>query len=163
MPQRPEVQVSVIIRSEHQVFLIRRKNPPGEETWSVPGDALAYNESPQECATRKTLEETGMTITDATFLTMTNDVFAEEGRHDVTLWIEGKYVSGEPWLEPDSEISACGWFPWSVLPIPLALAFKNFLIQGFPWSKEEWTLDIGREHLEILRTDLPRLLENRPR
>jgi len=55
MLQYPEVKVGVVMRYEHQVFLIRRKNPHGEETWSAPGDALAYGESPQECATRKTL------------------------------------------------------------------------------------------------------------
>ena len=158
MEQRPEVQVGVIMRDEHQVFLSRRKNPHGEETWSVPGDALAYHESPEECALRKMLEETGMTITDATFLTITNDIFEDEGRHDVTIWIEGKYVSGEPWLDPSGEISACGWFPWSVLPTPLSLSFKNFLAQGFPWRREDWVLEIGGEHLEILRGDLPSLL-----
>jgi len=158
MPERPKVRIGVIIRSEHQVFLIRRKNSQREETWSAPGGALAYGESPQECAIRKTLEETNMTITDATFLTITNDIFDNEGRHDVTIWIEGKYVSGEPWLEDGGEITACGWFPWSVLPMPLSLSFKNFLTQGFPWIKEDWSLEIGHEHLEILRADLPRLL-----
>jgi 8-oxo-dGTP diphosphatase len=158
MPQRPEIKVAVVIRSEHQVFLIRRKNPHGEVTWSVPGGALAYGKSPQECASRKTLEETNMTITDTTFLTITNDIFENEGRHDVTLWVEGKYVSGEPSLDPDSEISACGWSPWSALPTPLSLSFKNFLAQGFPWRREDWIVEIGREHLELLHADLPHLL-----
>jgi 8-oxo-dGTP diphosphatase len=159
MPQRPEVKVGVVMRREHQVFLIRHKNPHGEETWSVPGDALAYGESPQECATRKILEETGITMTtDATFLTITNDIVENEGRHDVTIWIEGKYVSGELWLDSDSDISAFGWLLWSALPRPLSLSFKNFLAQGFPWRREDWALEIGPEHLEILRADLPSLL-----
>jgi 8-oxo-dGTP diphosphatase len=159
MPQRPEVKVGVIMRYEHQVFLIRHKNPHGTETWAAPGGALPYGESPQEYATRKVLEETGITmIADPTFLTITNDIFEKEGRHDVTIWIEGTYVSGELWLDSDSGISAFGWTIWSALPRPLSLPFKNFLAQGFPWKKEEWAAKIGREHLEILRADLPSLL-----
>ena len=159
MPQHPEVKIAVLIRYEHQVFLIRRKVSQGEEVWSAPGGALAYGESPEQCAIRKTQEETNMTITtDATFLTLTNDIFDNQGRHDVTIWIEGKYIEGESWLEEDGEIAACGWFPWSVLPLPLSLSFKNFLSQGFPWRREDWSLEIGHEHLEILRANLPHLL-----
>ncbi|MFL5692148.1 MAG: nucleotide triphosphate diphosphatase NUDT15 [Ktedonobacteraceae bacterium] len=127
MSMRPQVGIGVIITKNDQVLLMRRKNSHGDGTWSMPGGHLEYGESPEECAIRETLEETGLVITDVIFRAITNDVFEEEERHYVTIWMEGRYISGEAVIQSEREMSEVGWFSWDALPQPLFLPFKNFL------------------------------------
>src|SRR6266700_3379920 len=95
MPKRPSVGVGVIIRNGDQVLLIKRQNSHGDGTWSTPGGHLEYGESLRACAIREVEEEVGVLITDVTFCTITNDIFVEEEKHYITIWVEGKYASGE--------------------------------------------------------------------
>lgn len=46
-------------------------------------------ESPEACAVREVAEETGLVVqdVDVRFLTATNDIFASEGKHYVTLFV----------------------------------------------------------------------------
>jgi 8-oxo-dGTP diphosphatase len=126
------------------VLLIRRKNAHSEGTWSTPGGHLQYGESPQQCAIREALEETGVTITDPVFRAITNDVFEGEQKHYLTIWMEGTYVSGEPAVQASRKLSAVGWFPWEALPEPLFLPFEHLLTgrcDPAPWNfSEEETL-----------------------
>ena len=132
MSQRPSVGVGVIIRKGDQVLLMKRKNSHGAGTWSMPGGHLEFGESPVECAVREVEEEVGVQISDVTFCTITNDIFAEEGKHYVTLWVESRYVSGEARINSAREMSAIGWFPWDRLPTPCFLPLQNLLAQGYP-------------------------------
>jgi len=102
----------------------------------MPGGHLEYGESPQECAIREAEEEVGVLITDLTFCTITNDIFGEEGKHYVTIWMEGKYVSGEAQVNSAREMSAVGWFSWSALPTPRFLPLEHLLSQGYLPGKE---------------------------
>lgn len=95
-PPRPQVSVGVIIAKDKQVLLLRRSSAPEEGAWSTPGGHLEYGESPQQCAIRQAQKEAGITITHPVFRAITNAVFEEEQRHDLTIWVEGTYVSGEP-------------------------------------------------------------------
>src|ERR1700730_2512396 len=96
LQKRPQVGIGVIVRNDRQLLLMRRSNSHGAGTWSSPGGHLEYGETPEACALRETLEETGVTITNVTFRTITNDFFEDEGKHYVTIWMEGDYLSGEP-------------------------------------------------------------------
>ncbi len=136
MTERPSVGVGVIIRNGDQVLLLKRQNSHGAGTWSPPGGHLEYGESPQECAVREAEEEVGVQITDLTFCTITNDIFVEEGKHYVTIWMEGKYVSGEARVNSAREMSAVGWFSWHALPTPLFLPLEHLLAQGYLPGKE---------------------------
>ena len=127
LQKRPQVGIGVIVRNDRQLLLMRRSNSHGAGTWSSPGGHLEYGETPEACALRETLEETGVTITNVTFRTITNDFFEDEGKHYVTIWMEGDYLSGEPFINSARELTAVGWFPWDVLPQPLFLPLKNLL------------------------------------
>ncbi len=136
MIERPFVGVGVIIRKGDQVLLVKRQNAHGDGTWSMPGGHLEYGESPQECAIREVEEEVGVHITDVTFCTITNDIFAEEGKHYVTIWMEGKYASGEARVKSAREMSAVGWFPWNALPTPRFLPLEHLLAKGYVLEKK---------------------------
>lgn len=73
------------------------------------------------------MEETGVEVTDVRFRAITNDVFPEEGKHYLTVWMEGRYSAGEPRVGDPHEMSDVGWFPWDQLPTPLFLPLENLL------------------------------------
>lgn len=131
MVKRPSIGVGVIIKDGDRVLLMKRQNSHGAGTWSMPGGHLEYGESPEECAMREAEEEVGVSITDLTFRTITNDIFAEEGKHYVTIWIEGTYVAGEARINSPREMSEVGWFSWNALPTPRFLPLEHLLAQGY--------------------------------
>ncbi len=127
MAQRPKVGVAVIVAKNDQVLLMKRQNSHGHGTWAPPGGHLEFGESFDECAIRETYEETGLVIANPTFLAITNDVFVEEGKHYITVWVEAPYVSGEPGIHAAYEMSEIGWFALDALPDPLFLPLKQFI------------------------------------
>ncbi len=127
MSQEPRVGVALIITHDDHVLLIKRKGSHGEGTWAVPGGHLEFGESPEECAIREAKEEVNVNVTDIRFRAITNDVFEAEGKHYVTVFMEGTLAAGEPIINAVDEVSAIGWFSWIALPQPLFLPFQNLL------------------------------------
>jgi 8-oxo-dGTP diphosphatase len=125
--RHPRVGIGVIITKDDQVLLMKRRDAHGDETWSTVGGHLEYRESPQECAIRETQEEIGVIITDVTFLAITNDIFEVPEMHYVTIWMAGRYVSGEPVMHAEHELLAVDLFSWDALPEPLFLPFEHLL------------------------------------
>jgi len=129
----PRVGVAAIIEKNGQVLLVKRKNAHGAGSWAVPGGHLEFGETPEECAIRETREEVGIEITDVRFVAMTNDIFLEEGRHYITIWMRGTHNSGEPRIAADFEVAEVGWYDWKALPSPLFIPLDNLLSQrGYP-------------------------------
>jgi 8-oxo-dGTP diphosphatase len=126
-PSTPRIGVGVVITKDQQVLLLRRRNVHGAGTWSTPGGHLDFGETPEACAVREVKEETGLDIDDVAFRAITNDVFAADDRHYITIWMEGRYVKGEPVVAAPYEASEIGWFPWNALPQPLFLSLQHLL------------------------------------
>ncbi len=122
----PAVGVALIIHKGDQVLLIRRVNSHGAGTWATPGGHLEYGETFEECAIRETMEETQVVVDDVRYKAITNDFFETEGKHYITIWMEGQYVSGEPVAQED-ELSELDWYTWDNLPEPLFLPLSNLL------------------------------------
>ena len=140
LTMRPLVGVGVIVTKGNQVLLLRRRSSHGDGTWSVPRGHLEYGEALEACAIREVKEEVGVTITDLAFRAVTNDLFEAERMHDVTIWMEGSYVSGEPSIQAPDEMSNVGWFSWDALPEPLFLPLQHLLMgqcYPAPWNFNE--------------------------
>lgn len=132
---QPRVGVGIIVRRNNEILLLRRKNVHGDGTWSTPGGHLDPGETPEECAVREVREETGVDVGDVRFLAITNDVFENEGRHYVTVWMEATYLSGTETVAAEHEMSEVAWYPAASLPHTLFLPLQN-LIDGRSYGGE---------------------------
>jgi len=131
MDNRPKVGVGVCVVKDGTVLMGQRLNAHGDGTWSFPGGHLEFGESFEECAKREVAEETGLKIGDLTFVTCTNDVFIEENKHYITVYIKALWKSGEPQvLEPDRMVK-WEWFDWDNLPSPKFLPLDHLIETGF--------------------------------
>ncbi|GAA5966843.1 hypothetical protein JCM8115_002295 [Rhodotorula mucilaginosa] len=86
----PLVRVGVgcfLYNSRGQFVTGIRKGSHGAGALQLPGGHLDFGETPEACAAREVLEETGLHVAerDVRFLTATNDIFSTESKHYVTL------------------------------------------------------------------------------
>lgn len=122
----PSVTVDIVIftiRDEDlKVLLIKRKNPPYQGKWAIPGGFVGYDEPLEEAAFRELYEETGV-----------RDVFIEQlytfGKPDrdprkrvITVAYYALVSSENIRVRPDSDVSDVRWF--SIYDLP-KLAFDH--------------------------------------
>ena len=127
MNQNPKVGVAVIITKDDKVLLMKRKGVHGTGTWTTPGGHLDFGETPEQCGAREAKEEVGLDVVDLRFRAFTNDIFESEGQHYISIWMDGKSISGEPTIAAEEEVAEIGWFAWDALPSPLFLPLENLL------------------------------------
>lgn len=125
LAMRPKVGVAVLVWRAGRVLLLRRQGSHGAGTWACPGGHLEYGEEPAICGARELLEETGLQAGTLRFRAITNDVFAEEAKHYITIWFDADDSTGEPFIAAPRECSELGWFTWDALPAPLFLPLEN--------------------------------------
>ncbi|MBP9731978.1 MAG: NUDIX domain-containing protein [Candidatus Magasanikbacteria bacterium] len=131
MENRPKVGVGVIVIKDNKVLCAKRKGAHGEGTWQFPGGHLEFKESWEDCARREVMEETGMSITNIRFGTVSNDVFETENKHYITLIMIANHELGEPQILEPEKCAGWEWFKWEELPEPLFLPIVNIVKNGF--------------------------------
>ena len=129
-PARPMVGVAALVTRGDRVLLLKRQGSHGAGSWACPGGHLEFGETPEQCGIRETFEEVGLALNQLRFKAITNDLFVSEGKHYITIWMEGACESGEPTIAAAGEMTALGWFAWDALPEPLFLPLAN-LVAGF--------------------------------
>jgi 8-oxo-dGTP diphosphatase len=145
--KQPEVLpgIAVLIRDGDRVLLNKRAHVHGSGTWAPIGGHLNYGESFEHCAIRETREEFGVELADVRYLGLvTNDVFEADHKHYITLWMEARYVSGEPRVKAPDEESDVRWFSWDALPQPLFLPLQH-LLEGETYPPLPAKSGTGRE------------------
>ncbi len=127
----PKVGIGVFIFKDGKFLMGQRQGAHGADSWSIPGGHLEFGESPEETAIREVREETGLEIKNITFAAVTNDVFAEENKHYITIWVKSEWASGEPTIvEPDKFVEQ-RWVTFDELPEPLFLPWEQLLSSEF--------------------------------
>jgi len=127
----PKVGVGVIIIKDNKILFAQRKNSHGEDTWSVPGGHLEFNETIEECAKREVFEEAGIEIKNLKIGPFTNDIFKKEGKHYITIYVIADYNSGKVEVKEPDRMVEWNWFSWNNLPKPLFKPIENLLKQNF--------------------------------
>lgn len=128
---RPSIGVGVIALRDNKVLMGLRKGSHGKGAWGFPGGHLEYGETPEECAIRETLEETGMTIKKLKRGPFTNDIFEKNGKHYVTLYIITSEVWGDPIVMEPKKCERWEWFSWDEIPENLFLPIRHLLDLGY--------------------------------
>lgn len=124
----PKVGIGVLIFNKEYLLLGQRQSIHGRSTWGPPGGHLEFGETFAACAIRETKEETDLVIRDPKVVAITNDVFKEENKHYVSIFVnacfptEQKIVNNEP-----DKITTWEWFDIRLLPDSLFLPLKNLL------------------------------------
>ena len=130
MKKFPQVGVGVIIKNKGKILLLKRKGSHGEGTWAPPGGHLEFNERIEECVKREVIEETGLILDKIKFIGVTNDIFREEGKHYITIFMSCESKTDEVEIKEKDKCAAMGWFEWKKLPEPLFLPLQNLIKQG---------------------------------
>lgn len=125
MKERPKVGVGVFVVKDSKVLLGKRKNAHGEGSWCLPGGHLEYGEKLEECSKREVLEETGINIKDIREGPFTNDIFTEEQKHYITIFMLSNYESGEVKVMEPEKCETWEWFEWENLPENLFIPIQN--------------------------------------
>lgn len=125
------VGVGVFVFKNGKFLMGQRRNAHGDGSWSIPGGHLEFGETFEDTARREVLEETGLRITNIRFGAVTNDLFTDEGKHYVTIWMLSDWESGaEHITEPDKFIDM-RWYDFDTLPQPLFLPWRQLLGSPF--------------------------------
>jgi len=125
------VGVGVIILKDDKVLLGKRKGNHGGGTWSIPGGKLEFMESVEDCARREILEEVGITIKNLRKGTYTNNIFLDENKHSISIYIIADYDSGEVRIMEPDKCECWEWFDWNNLPEPLFVPVAELKKEGY--------------------------------
>ena len=91
---------------------MKRKNPPNQGRWALPGGLVELGETTEEAAAREVLEETGLAVKVEGLLDVQTDLHLDgDSRleyHYVLVDYLAKPVGGR--LRINAESSASGWF-----------------------------------------------------
>lgn len=108
----PRAGVGAVVFHGHRVLLVKRRKPPCQDEWAIPGGKIKLGESLQQAAEREVLEETGITIKagEAVFAFDLIDKDSEDTIrfHYVIVDLMAEYINGA--ITAASDASAAGWF-----------------------------------------------------
>lgn len=129
--QIPRVGIAVFVLKDGKFIMGKRKGAHGEGTWSVPGGHLEFGETIEEGAQREVREETGLEIGDIKIEGVTNDIFEEEGKHYITIWITSQWKQGEPHIKEPDKLLDLRWYNFDTLPEELFLPWRQLFVSDF--------------------------------
>lgn len=127
----PQVGVGVIVQRQGLVLLGLRAGAHGAGTWALPGGHLEFGETPEDCARREVLEETGLELQALRRGPWTNDVFDADGRHYVTLFMLAEAGPGDALRLEPHKCEAWAWFAWPQWPRPLFAPLHSLVASGY--------------------------------
>lgn len=110
------IRSGVLCLHDQKILAIELKDPStGERNWSFPGGAIEANESPEECAVRETLEETGYEVQLIGPAFINRYIYHWDGRdrHCETHWFRAQLKNQTTVKVDDAAyILRNQWLPW---------------------------------------------------
>ena len=117
-PSRPLVGAGAVVYRSGKVLLVKRKRPPNEDRWALPGGLVELGETAEGAAAREVLEETGLKVVIERLIDVQTDIHldvkGEIEYHYLLVDYAAKSAKGEVILNGES--SSFGWFTESELP-----------------------------------------------
>ena len=109
--KQPVVFVIAVVCHFNSVLLVKRKEPPYENMWSIPGGKVEWGETLQKAVERKVREETGIQVKAGSpinsFDMILEDDAGEIETHYVIVELEASHQGGD--LKPNNEVLDAAW------------------------------------------------------
>ena len=115
----PSLTVDAVILFKNKLVLVKRKNPPYEGNFALPGGFVEIGESTEEAASREAFEETGLSIEILKLIGVYSDPARDPRRHTVSVCYLAK---GDGDLKSGSDADAVELFELDSIP---ELAFDH--------------------------------------
>jgi len=111
-PSSPLVGAGAVVCDGPKVLLIKRKYPPNEGRWAIPGGLVELGERVQDAAVREVKEETNLDVVLVKLLDVSTDIHLDERSrtkyHYVLVDYLARRVEGR--IKLNAESSDFGWF-----------------------------------------------------
>src|SRR2546427_2287087 len=136
-PKRPIPAVGEIVFRGSQVLLVRRRDPPYQGRWSVPGGAIEVGETVEQAVIRETREETAVDVRPVEVITVGDFVEKQKDRvrwHYVLVDLLCLLVRGDP--DPGSDATNAGFIElrelaeFDVVPSALEVIERSIARRG---------------------------------
>ena len=119
----PKVATVTIIKSAHNILLVKRSIPPQLGKWSLPSGYVDRGEKVEEAAIREVKEETNLAVT------LNGLIGVYSGKGPIVLIVFRAYpIHGCP--TSGEEVSDISWFPINNLP-ELPFPFDEDIISDY--------------------------------
>ena len=105
--------------------MIKRKNPPYQGLWALPGGFVEYGETVENAAVRETKEETGLDVELGKIVGVYSDPGRDPRGHVVSICFFGTKISGI--LAPDTDAADAKYFKFKEIS-SMKLAFDHKII-----------------------------------
>ncbi len=166
----PAVTTDVVVFSVRearlQVVLIRRRNPPFQGQWALPGGFLDLQEDLAACALRELKEETGIGNVYLEQLYTFGDPRRDPRERVISVAYYALTPSEDITLTPASDATEAAWFPFDALP-PLAFDHREIIAKAherlvakldystiaFQFLPQQFTLSELQDVYEIIRSE----------
>jgi 8-oxo-dGTP diphosphatase len=119
-PITPKLTVDAVVLANDGVVLIKRKNPPFEGMWALPGGFVDVGETTEAACIREVEEETGLLVEIVRLLGVYSEPSRDPRGHSVSAVYIVKPVGGE--LRADTDAADVRIFPD---PSALELGFDH--------------------------------------
>ena len=117
MFELPQIAVgAVVFNSAGDILLVKRKNEPSKNMWTIPGGRIQAGETLKQAVEREIFEETALKIK-AGEITYTFELIEkkDDGEikfHYIIIDFDADYISGEP--QADDDALETGWISENV-------------------------------------------------
>jgi 8-oxo-dGTP diphosphatase len=95
--QSPKLTVDGVLFKEDKILLVKRKNPPFQGMWALPGGFVEYGETTEHAAVREFKEETGLSLEISSLLGVYSDPNRDPRGHTISIvYIMNDYNNAIP-------------------------------------------------------------------
>jgi 8-oxo-dGTP diphosphatase len=123
-PETPLITVDAIIVEKGGLVLIKRKNPPFENCWALPGGFVDIGETVEEACIREAKEETDLDITINRLVGVYSNPKRDPRGHTVSVAFLCDVKSGK--LKGKDDAKEAAWYWFDILP-PLAFDHEKII------------------------------------
>ena len=123
--------VDAVVEHAGQLLLIEYDDARLGRHWGLPGGGVEPGEGIHDAVRREVAEETGLEAVVTGYGPFTNDIFVDEGKHYVTLFVLASAPEGLPQVMEPEKCAEWRWCAWDALPSPLFLSVQHLLELGY--------------------------------